>query len=189
MRIIILLSVFILSGLSVHAQSLQDQFETLKENSENYKVYKVIKRTELDAFWKVVNDSMKVSKNVIKQSDLQINTQKTEITKLNTEIKGHKEEVEGLQHETAHIQVLGIDFSKEGYIILNFTIITILLIGLALLYYKFRHDNKVAKSKVLAYEKLDIEFETYKKNSLEKQMKLRRELQTERNRIDEIRST
>ena len=188
MRIIIFISVFLFTVFNASAQTLQEQFESLKENSENYKVYKVIKRAELNKFWDVVVDSVQNSKNEIKSQQQQISSQKSEITQLNSTINSQNEEVESLQYETAHIEVMGIDFSKEGYIIMNFTIILILLAGLALLYYKFKHDHKVAKSKVLAYQKLDAEFEDYKKSSLEKQMKLRRELQTERNRIDEIRS-
>lgn len=189
MRIFIILSVFILSGFSVNAQSLKEQFESLKENSENYKVYKVIKRTELDNFWTVIQDSIQTAETKIRESRQQVSSQKEDISRLNSNISVHQQEIEGLQYETSHIEVLGIDFSKEGYVVMNFTIIIALVIGLSLLYYKFQHDNKVAKTKVSAFQKLEIEFEEYKKNSLEKQMKLRRELQTERNRIDEIRST
>ena len=103
-------------------------------------------------------------------------------------ISVHKEEVAGLQHDASHIEVLGIDFYKEGYIITNFTIIALLIAALSMLYYKFQHDNKAAKSTISAHQKLEEDFEDYKKKSLEKQMNLRRELQTERNRIDEIRS-
>lgn len=189
MRITILVIFFILSRFTVNAQSLEQQFESLKENSENYKVYKVIKRTELESFWSVVNDSINNTKDKLTVTNQKINSQQAEISELNSKIEGQKEEIDGLQHATSHIEVMGMDFSKEGYSIANFTIIIILIAGLGLLYYKYTHNHKVAKSKVLAFQKLDSEFEEYKKNSLEKQMKLRRELQTERNRIDEIRST
>lgn len=189
MRAVIFISLIVVSSFGASAQSLQQQFELLKENSENYKVYKVIKQSELNNFWNTVNDSVNSVKNEIKASNQQIKGQQAEISQLNLKINSNQQEIEGLQHETSHINVVGIDFSKDGYIILNFTIILILIAGLAVLYYKFRHDNKVAKSKVLEFQRLDAEFEDYKKTSLEKQMKLRRELQTERNRIDEIRST
>jgi len=189
MRLYILFSIFLLSALTINAQTLQEQYEELKENSENYKAYKVIKRTELDDFWTVVQDSIKTAEKKIVESKQQIDNQQANISQLNSTITGHQEEINNLKFDTSHIQVLGIDFSKESYIVMNFTIIIVLIIGLSLLYYRFKHDHKIAKSKVVAYQKLDAEFEDYKKNSLEKQMKLRRELQTERNRIDEIRST
>ncbi|MEL7001694.1 MAG: hypothetical protein AAFN93_03055 [Bacteroidota bacterium] len=183
-----LISIFLLLTFSVKSQTLQEQYNTLKENSENYKVYKVIKRTELEQFWSIVQDSIQTSEGELIEANQQITAHQTSIAQLNSNIEKQQAEIGGLQFDTNHIQVLGIDFSKDSYIIINFTVIVGLVIALGLLYYRFKHDHKVAKSKVAAYQKLDAEFEDYKKNSLEKQMKLRRELQTERNRIDEIRS-
>ena len=94
--------------------------------------------------------------------------------------------MEEASFEQEHINFIGINFGKKVYIIINLVIIFGLLGGLIFALSKMKLSNKIAIQKRKEFTKLDGEFQEYKKSSLDKQMKLRRELQTERNKIEEL---
>lgn len=180
--------VLLLVSLSSFGQTLDEQFTDLRDNSETFKVYKVIKQTELNQFWNVVSDSVKMLKSKIEESKSEISLQNNKISEQSNVIQQKGEEMASLEYDTTHISVLGIDLFKEAYIIFNFSIIGILMIGLILLFIRFRSNQVIAKQKVAEWKKVNTELEEFKKESLEKQMKLRRELQTQLNKLNEIRS-
>ncbi|UII30583.1 hypothetical protein LVD17_20025 [Fulvivirga ulvae] len=170
-------------------QSLNEQFRKLKDDSETFKTYKVIKESDLNAFWKTVQDSVSNKEQRLSDAQKLIDVQEKELAKLREVIKEKDVQLEEKEYAGTHITVMGIDFLKDSYVLINIVIISLLLIAMAILLYKFKDNNKIARKKTNDYERLDNEFENYKRNALEKQMKLRRDLQTAKNRLDEIRST
>lgn len=176
-------------GQAQEPQNLNEQFKQLKDNSETFKSYKVIKETELNAFWKTVQDSVGNKEQRLSDAQNLIDVQEKELAELRGVIKEKDEQLAEKEHAGTHITVMGIDFLKDSYILINVVIISLLLIAMAILLYKFKDNNRIARKKTNDYERLDNEFENYKRNALEKQMKLRRDLQTAKNRLDEIRST
>ena len=170
-------------------QSLNEQFNQLKDNSETFKNYKVIKQTDLNDFWKTVLDSVSSKEKHLTDARNLIEVQEKELTKLREVIKEKDVQLEEKEYAGTHITVMGIDFLKDSYIVINVVIISLLLIVMAVLLYKFKDNSRIARKKSNDYDRLDNEFENYKRNALEKQMKLRRDLQTARNRLDEIRSS
>ncbi|MEM6360395.1 MAG: hypothetical protein AAF731_09905 [Bacteroidota bacterium] len=185
-----LLSIILVAILSVSgfAQTLDDQFNELRDNSETFKVYKVIKQAELNQFWNVVSDSVRVLKQTIEQSQKEINLQGSKIIEQENIIKAKDDEMASLLYDTGHISVLGIDLFKEAYIAISFSTIGVLVIVLILFFTRFKSNQNIVKRKVADWKKISAELEEFKKESLEKQMKLRRELQTQLNKLNEIRS-
>lgn len=181
--------IFCLVGTVVSAQTLNEQFNELKESSETFKSYKVIKETELNAFWKAVMDSVGIKEQKISEASTRIQQQEKEIANLKSTIEQKDQLLEEKEYAGTHISVLGIDFSKDAYKMFNLIIISILILSMAVLAYKFKDNNKTARKKSNDFNRLELEFEEYKRNALEKQMKLRRDLQTARNRLEEMRST
>lgn len=181
--------IFCLLGSVAQAQTLNEQFNELKDNSETFKSYKVIKETELNSFWNTVMDSVSIKEESIAASSATIERQEKEVAELKATIQEKDQLLEEKEYAGTHIEVLGIDFSKEGYKMFNLILISLLILTMAVLIYKFKDNNKIARKKSNDYNRLESEFEEYKRNALEKQMKLRRDLQTAQNRLEEIRST
>ena len=181
-----LLSILVFNGYS---QTLDEQFKELRDDSETFKVYKVIKQTELNSFWNTVMDSVGALKNEITKAEETIQNQSSEITNQKNIISTKDQEIEGLEFQTTHITVLGIDLYKEAFIVISFSIMGLLVITIVILFGRFRSSQTVAKQKVIEWKKVTQELEKLKKESLEKQMKLRRELQTQINKLNEIWST
>ena len=188
MRII---TVLLLLGISMHlsAQSLDDQYRTLRDDAETFKVYKVIKQTELDAFWNVVMDSVKEVRSELLESYVTIERQQSDMSEKDGTINAKDEEIAQLEYEASHISVLGIGMFKEAYLAISFTLVALLVAALVFLYGRSKTSILTARKKMQEFSKLNAEYEDYKKDSLEKQMKLRRELQTQINKLEEIRSS
>lgn len=189
---IILLFVWGVSGLPAMGQdaptpnTLEEQFRTLKESSNNYQEYKVVRETNLNQFYNNVRDSIYTAKQNILQAQNKINEQKQEIERLNEEVSSRQKAVEQSEYEIAHTQLLGIDIEKEAYNYIVWGIILVLLIILAIAILKYKSSNRVAVKKKNEYEALDQEFNEYKLRSREKETRLMRDLQTERNAVEEL---
>ncbi len=185
---ILTLSALVLFALGAQAQTLDEQFQDMKKKAYTYKEYKNVKEVDLNSFWNVVQDSLKTKDQAYATAQGTIKEQNQKINELNSTISTQKATIDEKEFDTQHISVLGMDMGKETYKLFNTVTIIALLFLLGVLFYQFKSSQKIAVSKKKDYDKLSEEFEEYKRNALEKQMKLRRELQTERNRIDDIRS-
>jgi len=185
-RVLILFSLLVITGWS-NAQTLDEQFNTLKEDAGNYKQFKVVDEAALNNFWKTTMDSVRSLKNE-KATLISEGTQKeSTISQLETTIETKDNQIEELETQTSSISVFGAVMEKTTFIFISFFTIGALVVVLLLLLYQYKDNNRVAKEKVKAYDKLNNDFEEYKRNALEKQMKLRRDLQTERNKLEEAR--
>jgi predicted nucleic acid-binding Zn-ribbon protein len=189
MKSFIIYTLLILAPVMAGAQTLDEQFSELKREAYTYKEYKNVKETSLNDFWNVVRDSINTKEKRIISAQSTINAQEEKINELNATIDTQLATIEEKEFDTEHINVLGMDMGKESYKLFNTIAIVFLLVLVGVLFYQFKHSRNFANAKRKDYEKLSVDFEEYKRNALEKQMKLRRELQTERNKIDEIRST
>jgi hypothetical protein len=184
-----LVSFFLIVGITVYSQKLDDQFQLMNESSQTFKDYKVIKINELNDFWKIVMDSIQTNRDFNTGIISKNKAQEEEITQLKEMLSKNNMTAQSMEYETSHINVLGVSLSKTSYKIINFAVIIALIIGSAFLFLNFQERVRTARVKIKAFETLESDFEEYKKVALEKQMKLRRELQTERNRLEKIRST
>ena len=166
--------------------TLEEQFRNLKETSNTYQDYKVVKETRLNQFYSNVQDSINTFKQDLQEAQNKINEQQQQIEQLREEVAKWQEAVEQSEYEIAHTQFLGIDIEKETYNFLVWGIILLLLIILAVAIMKYKSSNKVAVKKKNEYESLDQEFNEFKTRSREKETRLMRDLQTERNAVEEL---
>lgn len=181
--------------------SLAKQFKNLKDNAnsyvENNRTYKVVNVKALDAFWKSVQDSMEAREKALvaagKERDEELAKAKENIQQQNSQLEAIKkqyaakeQEVQQSAYNVANLSVLGIDMEKQNYVILSFAVIITLLILLGIFLMQYRSSKMVAVEKQKAFEEIDQEYNEYKKNAREKELKVKRELQTEMNRIDEL---
>lgn len=166
--------------------TLEEQFRSLKDESNSYQEYKVVRETLLDQFYSNVRDSLITIRQDILDAQNKITAQQQEITRLQEELEERQLAVEDSQYDIEHIEFLGIDVQKTTYSTIVWSIIAILLIILAVAIYKYKSSNKVAVKKKNEYESLDNEFNEFKIRSREKETRLMRDLQTERNAVEEL---
>lgn len=169
--------------------NLNAMYFSIKSKAETYQDYKVIKEVKLDEFWKVVMDSVKRMKSELKQANITI-------TKLNDDVKNADDKVisvqasvAGIVHDSTHISFFGVSFTKWFFNLLFLIATGTLALFIVFLLGQTRLVNQSIKEKSERLNLLADEFEQYKRKSLEKEKKLSRELQTERNKLLEIKRT
>lgn len=166
---------------------LRERYATMKTGSQTFQDYKVIKEYVLDGVWKIVVDSINHQHTLLKDARTRISTLENEVKQVNQAIETQKASVEGITYDSTHISVLGIPFTKGVFIVLAAVVVAGLVLFVSILLGRLKITHSTTKEKTLLFDSLTLEFEEYKKKSLEKQTKLSRELQNERNKLQEMR--
>ncbi len=186
-----LLFIFCLLSFFAQAQdeiTLTQNFNAIKDKAQTFKDYKVIKQVTLEAFWKSVEDSLAKQRQTIAKQQEEINSFNSRMDQLKIEIARREEAVAEIEFDSEHITVLGIAMHKAAFISVFFISLAALAALFVLSFTRSQFLAHSLKDKAEAMLILNTEFEEYKHRALEKQMKLSRELQDERNRIAEVRA-
>lgn len=167
--------------------NLKDRFQVMKTGSQTYEDYKVIKEYILDGFWKITMDSVNKQQASINDLYKRISTLEGELVASQNSNKEQQASVEGIVYDSKHISVIGIPFGKGAFLILAAIIVGGLVVMLVIIMGRMKIARGTMKEKELIAHTLTQEFEEYKKKALERQTKLSRELQNERNRLVDMR--
>jgi hypothetical protein len=163
--------------------SLRERFLLMKSKSQTYQDYKVIKETVLDGVIKIIQDSLQAKDAALRDVKADVSRLKEELNQVNIVLKQKEQSMTDIVYASTHITVLGIDFQKQSFL----TLIVILFLALLLVVgffsarLKMFHSSMREKAELL--EITTREYEEYKRKALDKQTKLSRELQDERNKL------
>jgi len=108
------------------------------------------------------------------------------VSYLKTEISGKDASLTENTNKVNEIRFLGIAFEKGTYNIIVWSIIGILAIGLIIVIATSGKNITEAKHRSQLYNEISDEYQAYKAKAVEKERKLARELQDERNKLDEL---
>jgi hypothetical protein len=163
--------------------SLHERFLYMKSKSQSYGAYKVVKESVLDGVWKIAQDTIAAKEASIKQIQANTNKLKGELNQSLETVKAKEKSMEEITHASTHINVIGIDFNKSTFITTVAVIVAGLLVMLGLLIGRMKLQSNSLSERNLAVSALTHEFEEYKQRAMERQTKLSRELQDERNKL------
>lgn len=170
------------------AETLTQRFTTIKDKAQTFKDYKVIKEVTLVAFWQSVEDSLAKQRKTLAAQQAEIAAFNVRMDQLKSEVAKREEAVSEIEFDSDHITVAGIAMHKATFISIFFIALAALGTLLVLSFTRSQLLSKSLKDKAESMLILSSEFEEYKHRSLEKQMKLSRELQDERNRLAEVKA-
>lgn len=165
---------------------LNSRFAYMKATSQTFQDYKVIKEVRLDEFWKMTMDSVVKQRQAIKQSQLTIGLLTKQLAATGASVKTIQASMADLVHDSTHISFFGIPFNKWLFNVLVLAVVAGLSLFIVLLLGRTRLVNNAMKEKLDSLQSITDEFEQYKRKALEKEKKLSRELQTERNKLLEL---
>jgi len=168
--------------------SLKGQYELLLSRSKVYYGFKLINPYKLTLFYKNVADSIRAERIVRKKTEARLTEQNAIIAKLNDQIKGKESSLASSNSKIDEITFLGIAFSKSSYNTLVWTIIIVLGLALAFVIIRSAKSIQEAKYRTGLYEEISQEYQTYKTKANEKEKKLARELQDERNKLEDYKN-
>lgn len=174
------------SGLSQSENvTIEQQFENVISRSETYSKYKVIAIDRLNNLVTAVNDSLSDASVEIGNLKSKIDTQKAQIGQLNEQIASLTTNLNESRGMNDQISFLGISFQKTTYNVFVWSLMLALGIVLGLVYVMFKRSNLITRKTQKDLSALSVEFDSYKASAKEKQVKLKRELQTAINTINE----
>jgi hypothetical protein len=167
--------------------SLKGQYEDLLRHSWMQKGYKVIDPTRLNTLWKSVNDSLNRNKRLLTATNQKLDQQAKQINELRNTPGTTNSAIAGESVSTAEqIQVLGMTVDVVTYNWVVWGAIVVLALGLAGVLFTTTKSSHEARHHKQLYEEISSEYNTYKTKAKEKELKLARELQTERNNLEEL---
>jgi LPXTG-motif cell wall-anchored protein len=165
--------------------TLSQQYKNLKEDLDVINGFRMVKLFTMDRFWTVVEDSLRTQKTKYGETIAVIAKQKEEIGGLNASLSKIQEENQGLKAGVDNMLVFGKEFPKTGVISTASIIVIGLLVLSGILFAISRVSYYTTRELRKLNESMYQEFDNYKRNAVEKEIKLSRELQNYRNKFSE----
>ncbi len=162
--------------LNLLPNTIENQFVKTYHKAGSWQDYKMIKRGIFKSLQKNTLDSLSLIKKEIITKQKTINKQNNSITSLNEEVKRLNQELTDSLKNVNSISFFGILLEKSTYSTLVWSIILVLLILLSVFIYKFKNSHILTKNAKNNLLEVEEEFEEYRKKTLEKEQKLRRQL-------------
>jgi uncharacterized protein YlxW (UPF0749 family) len=168
--------------------SLRGQYQSILSKSKNLNGFKVVNPARLNTFWKNVNDTLRAERKQLPALRKQIAEEQKTIADLKAQLSGKESALNSSKQKLDEISFMGISFSKGSYNTMVWTIILVLALALIIIIVRSAKLLHEAKYRSSLYEEISAEYQSYKVKANEKEKKLARELQDERNKLDEYKS-
>ena len=162
--------------------SLQGQFDEMLQVSSKYQVYKTVRRALLDAFMANVSDSIRSHTNEIDLLECRISDQDNKIGEQSVLIDDREGQITALTDEKDSISLLGIPLLKVIYNLILWSVIIGLFAMLLFALARMRLAVGSAREAREDFEAISEDLNKSRKNRLEVEQKLRRQLQDEINK-------
>lgn len=162
--------------------TIDEKFKELIINSNNFKGYKVVDTEQLTTLQQLTSKRIAELKEEIAASQQAYKNQEAKVADLQDEVDSLKSELNTLTAQKDEIAVMGLSLSKASYNTAVWSLVGILVLALVLFVVRFKrsHIHTIEARKNLA--ELEKEFDAYRVKSLEKEQRLGRLLQDEKNK-------
>ena len=144
--------------------------------------YKIVKKESLYAIKKNMLDSIYQQRNLLQEKLDTIYKQSNHIGELKSKIESLEENLEKEVTQKNSINFFGIPLEKDIYSSIVWGIILVLGVLLIVFISKFAKSNSTTRSTLKDFEDLQNEYEEYRTKSIEREQKVRRQLQDEINK-------
>ena len=168
--------------------TLNGQYQLLLSKSRTLDGYKLVNPDRLSQFWKNVRDTLNTTHRQLINTKKEATNYQNEIAGLNKQVAGAETSLASSNARLNEISFLGIGFTKSNYNIFVWGLIASLAVALTIVILRSARNVHEAKYRSTLYEEINQEYQNYKVKANEKEKKLARELQDERNKLDEIRN-
>lgn len=166
--------------------SLNGQYQFMLSRSKTINGYKLINPGRLAGVWQSALDTLRKERNEFKTTKLKVAEQEKSIASLQNQINGQEDTLNTSNAKLNEISFMGMSFEKGTYHIIVWSIIAFLGIGLVVVIARSGKNISEAKHRKALYDEITAEYQAFKSKANEQQRKLARELQDERNKIEEM---
>ena len=173
--------------LSLNSGTIDSQFEYIFQKSGNFKglkglKYEAVKYSSLLTLKAHVLDSLKTTYKKLENSEKTVGNQAKEIEELKTKLGNTESTLDLTNSEKNNMALLGMQTSKTNYNVIMWSIVAALLAFLLFFIYKFKGSNSATNEARDKLGEVESEFEEHRRNALEREQKVRRQLQDELNK-------
>lgn len=163
-------------------KTLNGQFDKIYRTSTSYQTYKVISKNKFLELKQNVLDSLKASKDIIVEKNKQLSEKENTIKTTQENLTKTQTSLNKAQEKENSISLFGLQLSKLTYNLILWSAILGLLLALFYFIFRFNRSNVLTKKAQSSLLDVEHEFEKHRKKSLEREQKLRRQLQDEINK-------
>ena len=129
-----------------------------------------------------VLDTLLANKNIVIEKSKTIEDNQTKTQELETHIKTLQTDLTNTENKKDSIDFFGLLLSKGLYSSIVWGIIVALGALLSVFIFKFSQSNIITKNARKSLEEIQAEYEEYRAKSIEREQKVRRQLQDEINK-------
>jgi hypothetical protein len=168
--------------LSLNSGTIDNQFEFVIRRSNSWQDYKTVKKTWLYTLKAHTLDSLKAVQKNLADTKAVVKKQADEISGLKASLANTESTLTATNQEKDNISSLGIQMSKASYNVLMWSIAAGLTALLLFFIYKFKGSNSATREAKLKLDEVETEYEDHRRNALEREQRVRRQLQDELNK-------
>jgi len=157
-------------------QSLASQYEVFKENLNFWNGSYFLKEVQLDDLYNALTDTIEVLGKSAEQKDAKIRDLNSEISSKAAQMNTLQEELDESLKLQNSIVFLGMKIDKSAYSVTMYLFIAGVLVLAGFVFLLYKRSLSVMRRTKKDYEELKEEYETHKKNALERYTKMNMEL-------------
>ena len=162
--------------------TLEGVFQQLIDRSGAWQNFKMLDRGKLAAFQRSMTDSINGVRSQLVAEKQKVKENEATIKELNDKITEIQAALDQTKDQKDSLNFFGLLISKGLYNTIMWGIVLALASLLVLYIYKFSNGNVVTKKSINDLNELQEEYENYRKAAIEREQKVRRQLQDEINK-------
>ena len=162
--------------------TLEGVFQQLIDRSGAWQNFKMLDRGKLAAFQRSMTDSINGVRSQLVAEKQKVKENEATIKELNDKITEIQAALDQTKDQKDSVSFFGLLISKGLYNTIMWGIVLALASLLVLYIYKFSNGNVVTKKSINDLNELQEEYENYRKAAIEREQKVRRQLQDEINK-------
>ena len=166
----------------VKPTTLEGVFQQLIDRSGAWQNFKMLDRGKLAAFQRSMTDSINGVRSQLVAEKQKVKENEATIKELNDKITEIQAALDQTKDQKDSVSFFGALVSKGLYNTIMWGIVLVLASLLVLYIYKFSNGNVVTKKSINDLNELQEEYENYRKAAIEREQKVRRQLQDEINK-------
>ena len=167
---------------TIEPKTIEGQFDKIFKVSATFQNYKIVGKDEFLSLKKNVLDSVKKFRKAFVNIENLLKNERENIAYLNETLTQKTLELDNALFKENSISLFGATLNKFTYSFILWTIIIGFGAGIVFFVFKFLKSNVIAKQARESLLIVEEEFEIHRKNSIEREQKLRRQLQDEINK-------
>ena len=136
--------------------------------------------------WRNTIDTLNINRKQLKVSQAKIIAQGKIIDSLKADVTTKDQTLAEANGRVNSVSLLGMPVTKATYNLIMWGLVIVFGVVAAIVLARSGSYSREAKHRTQLYNDLEEEFKTYKAKANDKEKKLARELQTERNKVDEL---